>query len=67
MCMNEDMVLLQGKRLLCLEELMFYTSLGKNRAADLGRAAGAVVRFGKRVMYDRQKVDQWIDEQAQDR
>ena len=54
-------------RLLGMPELMRYTSLGRNRAADLGKSAGAVVRVGKRVLYDRVKVDKWIDEQAQKR
>lgn len=51
-------------RLLGMPELMQYTSLGRNRAADLGRDAGAVVRVGKRVLYDRIKIDAWIDEQS---
>ncbi|MCM1543100.1 MAG: hypothetical protein NC121_17830 [Blautia sp.] len=34
---------------------------------DLGKNSGSIVRIGTRVLYDRQKIDKWIDEQAQDR
>jgi len=54
-------------RLLGLPELMLYTSLGRNSAMELGKSANAIVRMGKRVLYDRRKIDKWIDEQAQER
>ena len=54
-------------RLLGINELMSYTSLGKNNAQKLGQNANAMVRFGKRVLYDRRKIDKYIDEQGQDR
>ena len=54
-------------RLMGIAELMRYTSLGRNTAMELGKNANAIVRMGKRVLYDRRKVDKWIDEQAQDR
>lgn len=50
-------------RLMGISELMRYTSLGKNSALAFGKEACAVVRIGKRILYDRQKIDQWIDEQ----
>ncbi len=53
-------------RLMGISELMRYTSLGRNTAMELGKNANAIVRMGKRVLYDRRKVDKWIDEQAQD-
>ena len=54
-------------RLMGIAELMRYTSLGRNTAMDLGKNASAIVRIGKRVLYDRQKIDSYIDSQAQDR
>lgn len=54
-------------RLLSMEELMRYTSLGKNTATDLAKSANAIVRVGKRVVYDRKKIDSYIDSQGQDR
>lgn len=54
-------------RLMGISELKLYTSLGRNSAMELGKNANAIVRIGKRVLYDRQKIDKWIYEQAQDR
>ena len=54
-------------RLLGINELMSYTSLGRNNAHILGQRANAIVRFGKRVLSDRRKIDKYIDEQGQDR
>lgn len=53
-------------RLMGIKELMDYTSLGRNSALELGKNACAIVRIGKRVLYDRKKIDIWIDQQAQD-
>jgi predicted DNA-binding transcriptional regulator AlpA len=58
---------LEFGRLLGINELMEYTSLGRNTAMELGKNASAIVRIGKRVLYDRHKIDKWIDSQAQDR
>ncbi len=54
-------------RLMGIQELMCYTSLGRNTAMELGKNANAIVRMGKRVLYDRKKIDTYIDEQGQDR
>lgn len=53
-------------RLMGIKELMSYTSLGRNSALELGKNACAIVRIGKRVLYDRKKIDTWIDQQAQE-
>jgi len=51
----------EGKRLLDIKELCFYLSLGRNSASTLGAEIGARVQFGSRVLYDRKKIDEWID------
>ncbi len=48
-------------RLIDLKTLQVYTGLGEKRAAQLGREAGAVVRYGTRVLYDRETIDRYID------
>lgn len=58
---TEKAVNLEGKRLLDIKELCFYLSLGRNNASELGKEAGARVQFGTRVLYDRKKIDAWID------
>lgn len=52
-------------RLMGIEELMRYTSLGRNTATDLAKSANAIVRVGKRVLYDRKKIDSYIDNYTQ--
>lgn len=53
-------------RLMGIDELMRYTSLGRNSASEMGKLASAIVHIGKRVLYDRKKIDTWIDTQAQE-
>ena len=48
-------------RLIGLKALQSYVGLGEKNAAQLGREAGAVVRYGTRVLYDRTEIDRYID------
>ena len=48
-------------RLIDLKTLQVYTGLGEKRAAQLGREARAVIRYGTRVLYDREAIDRYID------
>lgn len=52
---------LKNKRLLDISELMEYTGLGKTGATKWGKDNGCIVRVGRRVLYDRVKVDKAID------
>lgn len=52
-------------RLMGIEELMRYTSLGRNPARNLAKSANAIVRVGTRVLYDRKKIDSYIDNYTQ--
>ena len=54
---------LTEKRLLDINEFQAYTSLGKNRAADLAKISGAIYRVGRRKLIDRVKFDAWCDAQ----
>mgnify|MGYP007115373366 FL=1 len=49
-------------RLIDLKTLQSYVGLGEKNAAQLGREAGAVVRYGTRVLYDRTEIDRYIDQ-----
>lgn len=49
-------------RLINLELLRAYTGLGEKRAAQFGREAQAVIRYGTRVLYDREQIDRYIDQ-----
>ena len=49
-------------RLMDTEELRAYTNLGRNNAMKLGEEIGARVQVGKRVLWDRKKIDQYFNE-----
>jgi len=49
-------------RLMDTEELRAYTNLGRNNAMKLGEEIGAKVKIGKRVLWDRIKIDQYLNE-----
>ncbi|GEM_PF-1381071 len=55
------MNILNWKRLLSVKELMAYSGLGRNRAAEWGKEIHAEKRIGRRVFYDRLIVDKAID------
>lgn len=50
-----------NSRLMDTEELRAYTSLGRNNAMKLGKEIGAEVRIGRRVLWDRRKVDEYVN------
>ena len=48
-------------RYIDLRELRAYTRIGRDSATKLGRAAGAAIKIGKRVVYDRTKIDEYME------
>lgn len=48
-------------RLMDTEELRAYTSLGRNNAMKLGEQIGARVKIGRRVLWDRKKIDEYFN------
>ena len=52
-------------RLISIEELREYTILGRNAAMELGANAGARVSIGKRILFDKKKIDVYINEIAE--
>ncbi len=58
----EPTIVSGGKnRLMDTEELRAYTNLGRNKAMELGDEIGARVKIGKRVLWDRVKIDQYLN------
>lgn len=51
-----------GSRLMDTNELRAYTSLGRTMATNLGNKAGAKVKMGRRVLWDKTKIDQYLNE-----
>lgn len=50
------------KRLLGVNELTQYLSMGKNKSVEYARSIGAERRFGKRVLFDKVVIDKAINE-----
>lgn len=48
-------------RLIDTDELRTYTNLGRNSAMKLGDEIGARVQIGKRILWDRIKIDQYFN------
>ncbi|WP_143322927.1 hypothetical protein [Clostridium sp. HBUAS56010] len=53
------------KRLLDAKELCYYLSLGRNRALEFAKSIGSEVKFGKRCLYDKRKIDLYLDEMTE--
>lgn len=49
-------------RLMDTNELRAYTNLGRNMATKLGIEAGTKIKMGKRVLWDKVKIDQYLNE-----
>lgn len=48
-------------RLLDTNELTSYIGMGRNKAVILGDEIGARVQIGKRVLWDKMKIDQYLN------
>lgn len=46
------------KRLFSVKELCNYTGLGRSKATSWGEEIGALVRIGRRTLYDREVIDE---------
>ena len=55
---------LSDKRLLDALEIAEYTGMGRNTARKFAEEAGALRRYGKRVLFDRLVLDRAIDDLA---
>lgn len=53
---------MSDKRLLDASEVCYYLSLGRNRGIEFAKSIGAEVKVGRRCLYDRVKLDQYLNE-----
>ncbi|MBE5973315.1 MAG: polyprenyl synthetase solanesyl diphosphate synthase [Paenibacillaceae bacterium] len=53
---------MNDKRLLDASEVCYYLSLGRNRGIEFAKSIGAEVKVGRRCLYDRVKLDQYLNE-----
>ena len=52
---------LNDKRLL---DANYYLSLGRNRGIEFAKSIGAEIKVGRRSLYDRAKIDSYLDKQT---
>lgn len=50
-----------NSRLLSETDLQSYLSVGRVKARQIGQECGARIKLGKRVLYDKSKIDAAID------
>lgn len=62
--MNVSM--LSEKRLLDVNEVCIYLSLGRNRGVEFAKSIGAEKKIGRRCLYDKVVIDRYFDKQAQE-
>ena len=48
-------------RLMSADALAAYLSVGRQTATRIGIEAGAMIKIGRRTLYDRQKINSYID------
>lgn len=58
---RKDKKLYSQARYLSIEELVAYTSLGRNTAREIGVKSGAAIKIGRRAIYDREKIDTYLE------
>ena len=62
MKLKERIENMSNARLMDTEELRAYTNLGRNNAMKFGEHVGAKVQIGRRVLWDRAKIDQYFND-----
>ena len=56
---------LNDKRLLSADEVCYYLSLGRCRGVEFAKFVGAEVKIGRRSLYDRVKIDHYLNEKME--
>lgn len=55
---------LSEKRLLDANEVCIYLSLGRNKGIEFAKGIGSEVKIGRRSLYDKNKIDLYLDSQT---
>ena len=50
------------KRLLSAIEVCTYLSLGRNKGIEFAKEIGSEIKIGRRSLYDKNKIDAYLDE-----
>jgi len=60
---NQLCGVISEKRLLDVNEVCIYLSLGRNKGIEFAKEIGSEVKIGRRSLYDKTKIDKYLDEQ----
>lgn len=63
---RKNISVVNEKRLLDVNEVCMYLSLGRNRGVEFARSIGAERKIGRRSLYDKVVIDRYFDRQAQE-
>lgn len=61
---RKNISVVNEKRLLDVNEVCMYLSLGRNRGVEFARSIGAERKIGRRSLYDKVVIDRYLDKQA---
>lgn len=61
---RKNVSILSEKRLLDVNDVCLYLSLGRNRGVALARSIGAERKVGRRSLYDKKVIDRYLDDLA---
>lgn len=60
---NQNIANANEKRLLDANEVCVYLSLGRNKGIEFAKNIGAEIKIGRRALYDKAKIDKYLDEE----
>lgn len=61
---NQAIISTSEKRMLDANEVCVYLSLGRNKGIEFAKSIGAEVKIGRRVLYDKVKIDKYFNEKT---
>lgn len=60
-----DRIAFSEKRMLSASEMANYVGLGRDAAREFAESAGAMRKYGRRVLFDRKVLDKALDDMPQ--
>jgi len=61
---NQLMAGMNDKRLLDANEVCIYLNLGRNKGIEFAKSIGSEIKIGRRSLYDKIKIDAYLNEQT---
>jgi predicted DNA-binding transcriptional regulator AlpA len=61
---ENQLINMNEKRLLDANEVCIYLSLGRNKGVEFAKSIGSEVKIGRRSLYDKNKIDTYLNQQT---